>query len=72
MTDQTQGGGVTAGGSTGQQAEAGGNVRQMTVGDVLDLAAQLNLDIAPVVDLLNDLNLSPEVNIASDQKAESD
>lgn len=62
----SQGGGITAGGGSGMQADAGGDVRQMTVGDLLDLAVQQNVDVSPVTDLLNDLNLnvSPDVNIA--------
>lgn len=74
MTDDTpkEGGGVTggsttAGGATGQQASnVTGNVRQMTVGDLVDLANQLNLDISPVVDLLNDMKLdvSPDIGIS--------
>lgn len=60
-----QGGGVTAGGSSGQAASnVGGDVRQMSVGDLLDLANQQNIDIAPVTELLNNLNVSPDVNVS--------
>jgi hypothetical protein len=64
MPDQ-QGGSQQAGGSSGQAAtDVGGDVRQMSVGDLLDLAQQNNLDIAPVLDVLNDLNLSPDVSVS--------
>jgi hypothetical protein len=60
-----QGGSQQAGGSSGQAASnTGGDVRQMSVGDLLDLANQQNLDIAPVTDLLNNLNLSPDVSVS--------
>lgn len=66
MADEAQGGNVQAGGASGQAASnVGGDVHQMSVGDLLDLANQQNLDIAPVVDLLNGLDLSPSVNVAS-------
>lgn len=61
MPDE-QGGSQTAGGSSGQAASnVGGNVKQMSIGDLLDLANQQNLDIAPVVELLNGLDISPDV-----------
>lgn len=60
-----QGGSQQAGGSSGQAATGiGGDVRQMSIGDLLDLANQQNLDVAPVTDLLNNLNLSPDVNVS--------
>ena len=64
MPDQ-QGGSQQAGGSSGQAAtDVGGDVRQMSVGDLLDLANQQNVDIAPVTELLNNLNLSPDVSVS--------
>ena len=64
MPDQ-QGGSQQAGGSSGQAAtDVGGDVRQMSVGDLLDLANQQNVDIAPVLDVLNNLNLSPDVSVS--------
>lgn len=66
MSEPTQSGGATAGGASGQQAtDVGGNVRQMSLGDILDLAVQQNVDVSAILDVLNDLNLSPEVNIAN-------
>lgn len=66
MSDPTQSGGATAGGASGQQAtDVGGNVRQMSVGDLLDLAVQQNVDVSAMLDVLNDLNLSPDVNIGT-------
>lgn len=60
-----QGGSQQAGGSSGQAAtDVGGDVKQMTVGDLLDLANQQNVDVAPVTELLNNLNLSPDVNVS--------
>jgi hypothetical protein len=60
-----QGGGQQAGGASTQGAQqVGGDVRQMTVGDLLDLANQQNIDIAPVTELLNGMNLSPEVGVS--------
>lgn len=60
-----QGGGQSAGGATTQGAQqVGGDVRQMSVGDLLDIAQQNNLDIAPVTELLNNMNLSPNVNVS--------
>lgn len=60
-----QGGSQQAGGTSGQAASnVGGDVRQMTVGDLLDLANQQNVNVDAVAELLNNLNLSPEVNVA--------
>lgn len=60
-----QGGGQQAGGAQTQGAQqVGGDVRQMSIGDLLDLANQQNLDIAPVTELLNNMNLSPEVGVS--------
>ena len=65
MPDQTQGGSQQAGGSSGQAAtDVGGDVKQMSVGDLLDLANQQNLDVAPVTQLIADLNLSPDVSVS--------
>lgn len=66
MADQGgQGGGQQAGGASTQGAQqVGGDVRQMTVGDLLDLANQQNLNLAPVTELLNGLNLSPDVAVS--------
>lgn len=65
MADKSQGGSQQAGGTSGQAAsDVGGDVRQMSVGDLLDLANQQNVDVAAVADLLNNLNLSPDVNVA--------
>lgn len=64
MPDQ-QGGSQQAGGSSGQAAtDVGGDVKQMSIGDLLDLAQQNNLDVSPVTELLNNLNLSPDVNVS--------
>lgn len=61
----SQGGGVTAGGSSGQAASnVGGDVRQLSVGDLLDLANQQNLDVSALNDLLGQVQVSPEVNVA--------
>lgn len=60
-----QGGGQQAGGASTQGAQqVGGDVRQMSVGDLIDLANQQNIDIAPVTELLNNMNLSPEVGVS--------
>jgi hypothetical protein len=65
MPESQQGGSQQAGGSSGQAAtDVGGDVRQMSIGDLLDLANQQNIDIAPVTDLLNNLNLSPDINVS--------
>jgi hypothetical protein len=64
MPDQ-QGGSQQAGGSSGQAAtDVGGDVRQMSIGDLLDLAQQNNLDVAPVTELLNNLDLSPDISVS--------
>lgn len=60
-----QGGSQTAGGSSGQAASnVGGDVRQLSVGDLLDLANQQNVDVAPVLELLNGLDISPDVAVS--------
>ena len=59
-----QGGGVSAGGSAGMQATAGGDVKQMSVGDLIDLANQQNLDVSALNELLGQVNVSPDVNVA--------
>lgn len=65
MADGGQGGGQQAGGASTQGAQqVGGDVRQMTVGDLLDLANQQNVDVAPVTELLNGLDFSPEVGVS--------
>lgn len=62
---ESQGGSQQAGGSSGQAAtDVGGDVKQMSIGDLLDLANQQNVDVSPVTELLNNLNLSPEVGIS--------
>ena len=72
MPDQ-QGGSQQAGGSSGQAAtDVGGDVRQMSIGDLLDLANQQNVDIAPVLDVLNDLNLSPDVAVSGTGNVDTD
>lgn len=59
-----QGGSQAAGGSSGQAASnVGGDVRQLSVGDLLDLANQQNVDVAPVLELLNGLDISPDVAV---------
>jgi hypothetical protein len=70
MPDQSQGGSQQAGGSSGQAAtDVGGDVRQMSVGDLLDLANQQNVDVSAVADLLNNLNLSPDVAVSGTGQA---
>lgn len=65
MADGGQGGGQQAGGASSQGAQqVGGDVRQMTVGDLLDLANQQNVDIAPVTELLNGMDFSPNVGVS--------
>ena len=62
---ESQGGGQQAGGTSGQAASnVGGDVRQMSVGDLLDLANQQNVNVDAVAELLNNLNLSPDVNVS--------
>ena len=62
---ESQGGSQQAGGSSGQAAtDVGGDVKQMSVGDLLDLAQQNNLDVAPVTQLIADLNLSPDIAVS--------
>jgi hypothetical protein len=73
MADQGQGGSQQAGGSSGQAASnVGGDVEQMSVGDLLDLANQQNLDVAPVTELLNNLNLSPDISVAGNVDNDND
>lgn len=59
-----QGGSQQAGGSSGQAASnVGGDVRQLSIGDLIDLANQQNVDVAPVLELLNGLDISPDVAV---------
>lgn len=65
MADRGQGGSQQAGGTSGQAASnVGGDVRQMSVGDLLDLANQQNVNVDAVAELLNNLNLSPDVSVS--------
>lgn len=67
---QQQGGGVTAGGSSGQAASnVGGDVKQMSVGDLIDLANQQNLDVSALNDLLGQVNVDPNVNVSGTGQA---
>lgn len=65
MAEGGQGGGQQAGGASSQGAQqVGGDVHQMTVGDLLDLANQQNVDVAPVLDMLNGMDFSPSVGVS--------
>jgi hypothetical protein len=46
----------------GQQAAAGGDVHQMTVGQLLQLANQQNIDTSALNNLLQQVNVSPNVS----------
>lgn len=62
---ESQGGSQQAGGTSGQAAtDVGGDVKQMSVGDLLDLANQQNVNVDAVAELLNNLNLSPDVSVS--------
>lgn len=64
--DQTQQGGAMAqGGPSAQSATAGGDVRQMRVDDLVNIANQQNLDVSALE------NLIAQVNAANPQVAAS-
>ncbi|HET7110210.1 MAG TPA: hypothetical protein VFI41_05020 [Gemmatimonadales bacterium] len=61
----TQGGGMSQGGPSAQTvSSAGGDVKQMRVDDLINLANQQNLDVSALNDLLSKIQVSPEVNVA--------
>jgi hypothetical protein len=66
-----QGGGQSQGGPSAQNATAQGDVRQMRVDDVINLANQQNLDVSALNDLLGQINVSPDVNVAGTGGASS-
>lgn len=59
-----QGGGQSQGGPSAQSATAGGDVRQMRVDDLINLANQQNLDVSALNDLLGQIQVSPDINVA--------
>lgn len=67
----SQGGGIAQGGPSAQNATAGGDVKQMRVDDVINLANQQNLDVSALNDLLSKINVSPDVNVAGTGGASS-
>lgn len=66
---QTQGGGIQQGGPSAQNATAGGDVRQMRVDDVINLANQQNLDVSALNDLLGQIQVNPDVNVSGTGQA---
>jgi hypothetical protein len=58
-----QGGGQSQGGPSAQSATAGGDVRQMRVDDLINLANQQNLDVSALNDLLGQIQVSPDINV---------
>lgn len=66
MADETQGnmgGGQSQGGPAAQTGTAtGGDVKQMRVDDLINLANQQNLDVSALNDLLGQIQVNPQVN----------
>jgi len=50
-------------GGTAQGGSAGGDIHNMSVGDLIDLANQQNLDLSALNDLLSQIEVSPDVNL---------
>lgn len=68
-----QGGSQQAGGSSGQAASnVGGDVKQMSIGDLLDLANAQNVDVSPVTDLIASLDISPNVGVSGTGDVDTD
>lgn len=66
---QSQGGGSAQGGT------AGGDLRNMNVGDLIDLANQQQIDVSALNELLSNLQVNPEISSqigAGDQQAEQE
>jgi hypothetical protein len=60
-----QGGGQSQGGPSAQSAtDVGGDVRQMRVDDLINIANQQNLDVSALENLIAQVNASPNVNVA--------
>lgn len=58
----SQGGGQAQGGPSAQSATAQGDVKQMRVDDLINLANQQNLDVSALNDLIAKVNVSPNVS----------
>lgn len=54
------------GGSTAQGGSAGGDIKNMKVGDFIDLANQQNIDVSALNELLGQVNVDPDVQVGDD------
>lgn len=59
---KSQGGGMSQGGPSAQTANTQGDVKQMRVDDVINLANQQNLDVSALNELLGKIQVNPEVS----------
>ena len=65
-----QGGSMSQGGPSAQTvSSAGGDVRQMRVDDLINLANQQNLDVSALNDLLGQIQVNPDVNVSGTGQA---
>ena len=70
-TSNTQGGGQTQGAPSAQTATTQGDVRQLRVDDLINLANQQNLDVSALNDLIAKVQVTPDVNVSGTGSAGS-
>lgn len=49
------------GGQTAQGGTAGGDIKNMSVGELLNLANQQNIDVSALNDLLSNIQVNPDI-----------
>lgn len=54
-------------GGNAQGGTAGGDIKNMNVGDLIDLANQQNIDLSALNDLLGQVQINPDVNVGGSE-----